>query len=316
MKIFTRDFWIFNDYQDEILRIKTNEAEVNEELKALGKEPMYEHYRKDPEKNWHNRLFYFGLFLEAIAIIYYIGFKIKDESNRNLIAISDTWQITVYLFTLVSLLIHQLFIKNTFKDINKITINHWHCNKDSLFPNNLMFSTGELTLRSLFFLLFTVIAGEIPYLLMITEKIISSDSVKKQTIFPMLSEWLNRMPNLSQNLSNIFIIACFLISCVVLSWDILILTAQYISKRATPPNEEWDNSGIKKVLVFTVTGILSWLMWGSLLYFVISKDPNIIKSYLFSFAILFTGRIVLRIVGIDIENFKIYIKANPFNGEY
>lgn len=257
--------------------------------------------RTNIEKDWHSILFAVGLIVEAVAIVYYVGFKVVDKSDSDLATkiANKPLKILLYLLPLIALLLHQWYIKNTFIKVNEITTHHFKDNPEKdLIPNNLMFSSAEFFFRYAVFLLLAVVAGEIPYILLIVEKVISP-------VFDMPFVIAN-------SLTLIFITTCFLISFIVFLWDLVVFRGLYLEKinsaNQTKKIKWYSLTHFSKIIIFSISGALSLGMWFLILLYSYTGDTEIMETVFYGFGVIyFVFIVVVRLI---------ILRTNPFEGDY
>jgi hypothetical protein len=261
--------------------------------------------RVNPESKWTNNLFYFGLVIEALAIIYTVGFSLNISAEKDtevhLYQNIDWGQRIVYLLALLSLLIHQTYIRNNINAVNELTTKEWsktyklksdvnntsNYNYD-FFPANLLFSWGEYWLRTVYFILLAVIAGEIPYFLIVIEKILNHTNVVH--IFGQDSF----MYSFS---TYFFIISCSVLCLIVLLWDFLLLTAfnRLVKNNNMLPETEQKEIPFSslKIKYFIISDILSLALWGCILLFIFTKNEKFVTTWLLALSLTYSIVILL-----------------------
>lgn len=260
--------------------------------------------RRHPEHRVSDWLFYFGLVVEAIAIVYTVAhISISDTTGpkRYFYEITHWDQWIVYFLALTSLIVHQFYIRNNIKAVTEIVVLKYglkykkksQTDQDDktypydFFPANLLFSRFEQGLRFCYFFLLAVIAGEIPYLLMVGEEIsheFSSASNTDYVIYPLSTK--------------IFIFSCAILCLIVIVWDILILISfkvliKFNSSKANEDQLEIPYS-IEKIRGFIFSDSLSLLIWGCILAFIFSGQEGWINTGLMALSVIYFATITYR----------------------
>ncbi len=276
----------------------------NDNFENLQKLPSTK-IRINPKTKWTNNLFYFGLVVEALAIIYTVGFSLnistKKDSEVHLYEITDWGQWIIYFIALLSLLIHQTYIRNNINAVNELTTEDWKTayklKKDTsntpnykydFFPANLLFSWGEYWLRTIYFILLAIIAGEIPYFLIVIEKILN------HTDLVHLFGQDSFMYSFS---SYLFIISCSVLCLTVLLWDFLLLTAfnRLVKTNSLLPEDEQKEIPFSslKIKYFIISDLLSFALWGCILLFIFTKNEKFVTTWLLALSLTYSIFILL-----------------------
>ncbi len=292
MKPWQKEYWI-----------KSYDAGLDEhnakqqKIRDTQKNPKFELKRRNPEHDWLTKLFRFGLLIEAISIVYFIGFSfyVEDTNKEKFVDTLALFEIVMYIIALLALLTHQMFIRNTFMKVNEITTHHWNnkdTSDDTFFPHDLMFSSGEYRLRILFFISLSLIVGEIPYLLVILDKIVEA-SFGTGFYF-------------TKYLTQIFLASCSLVSLIVMAWNLLVLSCLYLRNKTNSTSFTADKA-VGKVLLFTFSGFLSLVMWLMILFFGLTTDDWWMKPF---------NYVVGAYIGLIFVYRVIWLKTNPFTGGF
>lgn len=97
LRILQREYWIVNEYDEKVAKI-ISASEANRKLKFI-----HTLHRRNPEEIWHNRLFYSGILLEAVAIIYFVGFQTSVNGDEKITLASiirgDYLKVSLYTLT-------------------------------------------------------------------------------------------------------------------------------------------------------------------------------------------------------------------------